>query len=151
MPETLGRGSFEDESRIERESKRPHENPPVPDDDGVLLPSSISDTIEAVRATVHSILTGESFMSNSFAHQKELLFNLKSYLSQFQQRLIGVSASYQSKLDELHAAGMMDETYQSFLENELAQTQAMIRNLVEHIGGNDIPKVQKEIDFLESH
>lgn len=150
MTETQGRGDLADESRIEREAKRAHENP---GDTGksASSPPPIAILNEQVKAATDSILTGGTSMSNSFAHQKELLLNLKHYLGQFQERLLGVAGSYQSKLDELHGAGMMDETYRKYVESELAQTQSLIKNLVAHIDANDIPKVQKEIDFLDSH
>jgi hypothetical protein len=150
MPETLGRGGITDESRIERESKHPHENQQAAGKLGGTQPP-FADIKERVQTATASILTGGSPMSNSFAHQKELLLNLKQYLSQFQERLLGVSGSYQSTLDELHSAGMMDETYARYVQNELAQTQTLISRLVEHIGATDIPRVEKEISFLESH
>jgi len=149
-PETLGRGDFTDESRIEHESKRPHENQQTTGKPGA-TPPPFADIKEHVKTATNSILTGGSPMSNSFAHQKELLLNLKQYLTQFQERLLGVSSSYQNKLDELHGAGMMEETYKRYVENELAQTQSLIKNLVDHIGASDIPKVQKEIEYLDSH
>ena len=89
--------------------------------------------------------------ATSFSHQIELLQQLKQYLGDFQERLLGVSANYQRKVDELHGAGMMDETYARYVENELAQTQAMIARLVEHISLSDIPKVEREISYLEWH
>lgn len=87
--------------------------------------------------------------STSFSHQIELLLQLKQYLGDFQDRLLGVSANYQRKVDELHSAGMMDETYARYVENELVQTQSLIARLVDHIDANDIPKVESEISYLE--
>jgi len=87
--------------------------------------------------------------TTSFAHQIELLQELKQYLSDFQDRLVGVSLKYQRKVEELHQAGMMDETYSRYTENELTETQALMARLVEHIDANDIPKVESEISYLE--
>lgn len=89
-------------------------------------------------------------MSNetSFIHQVELLSNLKQYLNDFQERLLGVSANYANKVDALHGAGMMEETYQAFSARELSETRAMIQRLVDHIEANDIPAVEKEINYL---
>ena len=87
--------------------------------------------------------------ANSFAEQVALLQDLKNYLAQFQERLVGVSNSYRNKVDGLHNAGMMDETHRRYVENELAQTQSLIARLVEHIDANDIPKVESEISYLE--
>ena len=88
--------------------------------------------------------------ATSFSHQIELLQQLKQYLGNFQERLMGVSGSYQHKVDELHGAGMMDETHARYVANELAQTQALIARLVEHISASDIPTVEREIRYLES-
>jgi len=95
--------------------------------------------------------TGEQAMSNatSFAHQIELLLNLKQYLLDFQERLLGVSANYQRKVDALHGAGLMDETYRDFVEREVETTRAMITRLVDNIGASDIPAVEREIAYLE--
>ena len=92
---------------------------------------------------------GSMSSTTSFAHQIDLLDELEKYLSDFQERLMGVSANYQRKVDGLHQAGMMGETYYRYVENELAQTQAMIAKLVEHISASDIPTVQGEIAYLE--
>ena len=133
MSETQGRGEMTDESRIERNNKRPLEN-------------TITDD---VRDAVATTLTGNTMSdATSFSAQVALLEELKTYLGTFQDRLQGVSNNYQERVDQLHQAGMMNETYQRYVENELAQTQAMISRLVEHIGSSDIPKVSKEIDYL---
>lgn len=94
--------------------------------------------------------TGVSSMSSetSFSHQVELLNNLKQYLHDFQERLLGVSANYANKVDALHGAGMMDETYQEFTASELAETRAMIQRLVDHIESSDLPAVEREINYL---
>jgi hypothetical protein len=103
-----------------------------------------------VNITNKSNETGNNSMSNttSFAHQVELLVELKQYLSSFQERLLSVASNYESKVEAMHGAGMMDETYQRFSENELEETRALIQQLVEHIGDNDIPAVEQEINFL---
>lgn len=150
MPETLGRGDPEDESRIEREAKYAHENP-----QGVSRPvTPISPAVAALNeqvltATISTLTGGSSMSANSFAEQVALLQDLKNYLAQFQERLVGVSNSYRNKVDGLHNAGMMDETHRRYVENELAQTQSLIARLVEHIDANDIPKVESEISYLE--
>lgn len=99
-----------------------------------------------------STSTGDTTMSRptSFSHQIDLLQNLKSYLAEFQERLMGVSANYQRKVDTLHQeGGMMDETYRDFVEQQLEPTRANISRLVDHIGVNDIPAVERAIAYLE--
>jgi hypothetical protein len=52
-------------------------------------------------------------------------------------------------VDDLYQAGMMNETYNRYVENELAQTRALMAKLVEHIDESDIPRVEREIAYLE--
>ena len=96
--------------------------------------------------------SGDTTISNatSFAHQIELLQELQQYLSDFQERLLGVSANYRNKVDALHGeGGLMDETYRDYVEQQLEPTRAMIQQLVDHIGESDIPAVKREIAYLE--
>ena len=109
-------------------------------------------TVSSAPATPSSANPGASAMSHatSYAYQIELLQHLKQYLADFQERLLGVSANYQRKVDELHGeGGWMDETHRDFAENQLDVTRAMIANLVNHIAENDIPAVEREIGRLE--
>lgn len=87
--------------------------------------------------------------ANAFAGQIELLQNLRQYLLDFQERLDMVSKKYASKLEELHDAGLMDEIHRDFLEEQLEPTRNTIRHLINHIGYNDIPEVEKLISRLE--
>lgn len=88
--------------------------------------------------------------ATSFAHQIELLQNLKQYLMTFQERLGAVSEAYQRKVDQLHdEGGLMDETYRDYVVNCLEPTRALIARMVEHIDESDIPAVEREIQYLE--
>ena len=92
-------------------------------------------------------------MSNDaadFHYQIQLLNELKQYLNTFQERLVGVSLQYQRKVEALRQAGMMKQTCERYLANEVAQTQALMIKLVEHIDTIDIPRVDTEIAYLES-
>lgn len=150
MSETLGRGEFTDERRIEHEAKRPHENPPPAGDPASSPAPAIADLRREAREAIQSILSGGAMSdATSFSHQVELLLQLKQYLTDFQDRLLGVSDNYRHKIETLHQAGMMDETCHRYVENELAETQSLIGRLVEHIGANDIPRVESEIAYLE--
>ncbi len=87
----------------------------------------------------------------SFAHQLELMEALKSYLNGFQERLGAVAQNYESRVSELYdAGGMMDETYEDFYNNYLEVTKSKIQNLINQINEEDIPFVEKQIDYLES-
>ncbi len=106
----------------------------------------------AAACTVSTINTkGEQSMSQgSYSHQIELLQNLQSYLGEFQERLLGVSSNYARKVDNLHAEGMMLETYERYAENELQETQQLIRRLVDHISQSDIPAVKRAVELCEA-
>jgi hypothetical protein len=96
--------------------------------------------------------TGGHSMSGdqNLAHQIELLQHLKAYLGEFQERLLGVSANYQRKVDHLHdEARLMDESYRRLVEHGLEPTRSLIRQLVDHISENDIPAVEREIAYYE--
>ncbi|WGZ92737.1 MAG: hypothetical protein QJT81_12840 [Candidatus Thiothrix putei] len=150
MNDTQGRGHSE--RSVEITPQRPLENKPATEDVQATTSATLANLQEQVKAATYSTLNrGSSMSATSFSHQVELLQNLKQYLGDFQERLLGVSANYQRKVDELHCAGMMDETYARYIENELAQTQAMIARLVDHISASDIPTVEREISYLESH
>jgi hypothetical protein len=57
--------------------------------------------------------------------------------------------NYERKVESLREAGMMKETYEHYLEEQLFPTQTLIQRLVEHIEANDIPAVQRAIQHLE--
>jgi hypothetical protein len=98
----------------------------------------------------HSQNQGIKTMAKSFAHQTQLLSELKTFLGQFQQRLESVSNSYRNKIELLHDEGeLMDETYRDFVQEQLEPTQDLIKKLIEHIEYNDIPAVQKAINDIE--
>ena len=151
MNDTQGRGNGE--GRVEIPAQRATENQPATAGTQATATASaaIAQLHKQVQATTHSTLSGGSSMAaTSFSHQIELLQQLKQYLGDFQERLMGVSGNYQRKVDELHGAGMMDETHARYVANELAQTKALIARLVEHISASDIPTVEREIRYLES-
>lgn len=88
----------------------------------------------------------------SFSHQIELLESLKSYLHGFQERLAIVAEKYEKQVNDLYdAGGMMDETFNDFHDNYVEVTKGKIQNLINQINDLDIPFVEKEIDYLESH
>ena len=86
---------------------------------------------------------------NAFSHQIELMQNLQQFLSTFQDRLLQVATSYQNQVDKLHDAGLMDEIHRDFSNQEMAETCAAIKQLVDRIGNSDIPHAQQIIAYLE--
>ena len=85
---------------------------------------------------------------NSYASQIEMLIKIKGKLIDIQLELDNHSTNYRKALDYQLSVGMMEETYERFSSNELAETQRLIKNLIDHLGANDIPKIQAEIDYL---
>lgn len=151
MIDKQGRGH--DQRSVEIHSQRPLENKPATSS-GIQATTSaaLASLKTQVQAATHSTLSGGSSMSNEaadFKYQIQLLKELKQYLNDFQERLVGVSLKYQKKVEELRHAGLMKQTYERYVENELAETQALMIKLVEHIDNHDIPKVESEIAFLE--
>jgi hypothetical protein len=125
----------------------------------------VQETKNSVGQQVHDVLysgaaAGTSSTTNSkgnqsmsqgtsYAEQIELLQQLQAYLGEFQERLLGVSANYARKVDGLRAAGMMRETYEHYVDNELQETQQFIRRLVDHISQSDIPAVKRAVEHCE--
>ena len=88
--------------------------------------------------------------ATSIDEQIELLENLKSYLEARQEKLLGLKANYQRKVDALHEeGGLLRDVYESYLNNCLEPTSDMIDSLIDHIGDNDIPAVENWIAKLE--
>lgn len=145
MLDNQGRGQILDDSRIEKPNQRNQEN------SGGALHTATDQIMQQTRANTAALLGANSTMAQtSYAHQIELLEELKKYLGDFQERLMGVSANYQRKVDALHSeGGLMDETYRDYVEQQLEPTLTLISKLVEHIEDNDIPAVLSEIAELE--
>ena len=79
--------------------------------------------------------------------QLELAEELKSYLHNFQERLGVIADKYKHKYENLGNV-MMAEFHEEFSEN-YENTIKIIRDLVDQINDNDIPHVEKYIDWLE--
>jgi len=121
---------LEDKIRI-RQTENPHTATPS---------TTFSPTDNGATAMANS--------GNSYASQIEMLTKIKGKLIDIQRELDNHSTNYRKALDYQWSAGMMKETYEDFVSNELAETQRLIKNLIDHLGANDIPKIQAEIDYL---
>lgn len=85
---------------------------------------------------------------NSFAKQYALLEILKQRLTDLTMQLDALSTDYETKVNELGEAGMMDETFYMFQNECLEPTKIEIKSLIERLSEHDIPKVEEELDYL---
>jgi len=86
----------------------------------------------------------------SYAHQIQLLIDLKSYLNNLQDRLNHVSMQYWSKSNDISQAGMFEETYSKFVQEYVYDTNQKIKDVVRQINERDIPFIEQQIAYLES-
>jgi hypothetical protein len=93
--------------------------------------------------------TTASTMTNTYAYQNELQNNLKGWLHRLTEHLDSVAKQYVQKVEQLHAEGMMDETYQDYVRDYLDPTRERITRLIQHIEAQDIPRIEQEMRFLE--
>ena len=93
--------------------------------------------------------TTASTMTNTYAYQNELQNNLKGWLHRLTEHLDSVAKQYVQKVEQLHAEGMMDETFQDYVRDYLDPTRDRITRLIQHIEAQDIPRIEQEMRFLE--
>jgi hypothetical protein len=88
---------------------------------------------------------------NSIENQIQLLEGLETYLTNFQEKLLGVFASYQRKVDALKSEGnLLSNIHRDYSEQQLEPIRASLTNVVEQISDNDIPAIKRYIAWLES-
>ena len=80
--------------------------------------------------------------------QLELAEDLKSYLHGFQERLGVIADKYKNKYENLGNV-MIPDFHEEFTEN-YENSIKIISDLVNQINENDIPHVERYIDWLES-
>lgn len=112
----------------------------VTTDSGSTSPTS-SSTISSTGASTMSSAT-------SAEEQIQLLEDLKSYLNNFQEKLIGVSANYRRKADSLDGS-LLREVHQQFVETEVDPACELIVKLADMIADSSIPAVERRIQQLE--
>jgi hypothetical protein len=109
--------------------------------------------IETNNNNIHNKITikNNSNMARqtSYEYQIEIAEGLKKYLHNFQDRLGVVAQQYQSKCNDLHGAGMMEETHQKFEQEYVHETIRQIAQVVDRINACDIPFIEKHIAALE--
>ena len=85
----------------------------------------------------------------SFAHQKNLLGELSKMLSEFEQDLKRLSQKYENNIYALYEnQGLMEEVFADYDKMYLKPMKQSLQDLSDRILSEDIPYVEKEIDFL---
>ena len=87
----------------------------------------------------------------SFAHQKQVLEQFSSLLSSFESELKEVFYKYEEGVSSLYEdQGLMEEVYEEYRNTYLEPLKAASSELLSRIQEEDIPYIEKEIDFISS-
>ncbi|MDR1782949.1 MAG: hypothetical protein LBR13_01625 [Dysgonamonadaceae bacterium] len=88
----------------------------------------------------------------SFVHQKNVLEQLLSLITEFDNDFKGIVQRYEDGLVSLYEnEGLMDEIYEEYRDNYLNSMKASLSEILTRLQEEDIPFVEKEIDFMSSH
>jgi hypothetical protein len=88
----------------------------------------------------------------SFAHQKEVLKQFTSVLSEFENEFKGLIYKYEQNIVSLYEnEGLMEEIYEDYSSAYLAPLKSSLSDLLARIQEEDIPYIEKELDFISSH
>ena len=115
----------------------------------IILISDIAPVIQKTQQKFNPIHIETMAEKDSIRSQIEMAEELKRYLHGFQERLGAAANSYKKKCDDLHDAGMLRETIEKFISDNLAETTNKLSNVVESINDKDIPYLEKYIQKLE--
>ena len=87
----------------------------------------------------------------SFAHQKQVLEQFSSTLSSFEVEFKELVRKYEQSITALHEEhGLMEEIYEDYKNIYMQSLVASLLELISRIQEEDIPYVEKEIDFISS-
>ncbi|GHT38992.1 hypothetical protein AGMMS49965_03830 [Bacteroidia bacterium] len=88
----------------------------------------------------------------SFAHQRAILEQLLSNLSELEIKFKEVVDQHEELVESLYEEqGLMEETYQDYKVACVQPITAALAEVTARIQEESIPFVEKEIDFLSSH
>jgi len=88
----------------------------------------------------------------SFAHQKRILSQFLSTLSSFDNEFKELIQKYeQSVIDLYEEQGLMEEIYDDYKNVYMQSLKTSLLELLSRIQEEDIPYIEKEIDFISSH
>ena len=87
----------------------------------------------------------------SFAHQRRILEQFASLLSEFETSLNGMVRKYEQEVQSLYEEqGLMQEIYNDYKTLYLDSMKSSFDDLAARISNEDIPFLEKEIDFFAS-
>ena len=87
----------------------------------------------------------------SFAHQRRILEQFASLLLEFETSLNGMVRKYEQEVQSLYEEqGLMQEIYNDYKTLYLDSMKSSFDDLSARISNEDIPFLEKEIDFFAS-
>ncbi|GHU61408.1 hypothetical protein FACS1894160_4040 [Bacteroidia bacterium] len=87
----------------------------------------------------------------SFAHQKEVLEQFSTLLSEMESDLKALVYKYEKEMLSLYEdQGLMEEIYEDYKITYLNPLSNSLLELTTRIQEEDIPFIEKEIDFIAS-
>ncbi|MDR1764341.1 MAG: hypothetical protein LBR64_10410 [Dysgonamonadaceae bacterium] len=88
----------------------------------------------------------------SFVHQKNVLEQLLSLITEFDTDFKSLIQRYEEGVETLYESeGLMDEIYEEYRDNYLTSMKASLIEQLSRIQDEAVPFVEKEIDFMSSH
>jgi histidyl-tRNA synthetase len=113
------------------------------DDAGTVL-AGLQKNSENTKLNKHSMANNKVFEG-----QIELLEYLKTKLTTFVDQLEELKTEYEKTVDELELSGLQHDFLERF-EDELDEMKTNVNKIVDDIETEDIPYIDKIIDYLEN-
>jgi hypothetical protein len=87
----------------------------------------------------------------SFAYQKSVLEQFSSFLSGFENEFKNLVQRYEENISSLYEdQGLMEEIYEDYNSVYLQPMKTSLTEILSRIQEEDIPFIEKEIDFISS-
>jgi hypothetical protein len=88
----------------------------------------------------------------SFAHQRDVLEQFLSLLTGFENEFKSLIENFDGRITSLYEdQGLMEEIYEDYQATYLNSLNATLADIKTRIHEEDIPFIEKEIDFISSH
>jgi len=89
---------------------------------------------------------------NSFAYQREVLEQFLALLTGFERDFKSLIGNFDQEVTSLYEEkGLMEEIYDDYKATYLTSLNATLADIQTRIHEEDIPFIEKEIDFMSSH